>query len=126
MPQLQRTDKFALIATLTVVVIRIAVWIGPYAGSTGYAYIGDFRWHHVHTGLVLCVITLVCMRLPKLALIVGGIGLGLVIDEPNEILSWLGAPVLPYWHWGTILLVILLLGILHSISLLRPKTAHSI
>ncbi len=48
MQTLQQTNRLAWVTTLTVILIRLGVWLGPHVGFTAEAYAGSLRWHHVY------------------------------------------------------------------------------
>lgn len=93
----------SLSATTTALLARATLWTTEYIGFNHYVYAGGSRWHHAQTGLVLFVLGLLLTRLSKWSVHIMGIGLGLVLDEPNIVLTWFGLAEVPYWHPVTIL-----------------------
>lgn len=97
------------IVTLVVILTRLGVLVTGKLSLVSYNYVGDLRWHHAHTGVVLLVASLLVRKWKKTSHVIFALGLGLVVDEPNVVLSWFGAPLFPYWHPTTMLSVVVLL-----------------
>lgn len=105
-------------ATLTVLLARATLWTTEYVGFNHYIYAGGNRWHHAQTGLVVIVLGVLVSRFTKWYVVIIGIGLGLVLDEPNIVLTWFGFAEVPYWQPAT------LLTSLTSLLCLRVLTAY--
>lgn len=90
-------------ATTTALLARATLWTTEYIGFNHYVYAGGSRWHHAQTGLILIALGILVSRLTKWYVAVIGIGLGLVLDEPNIVLTWFGLTEVPYWDPITIL-----------------------
>ncbi len=119
-------DKFsklqtAYITTLVVALTRLGVLVTGKLGLVSYNYVGDLRWHHAHTGVALLVVSLVARKWKKTSALLFALGLGLVVDEPNVVLSWFGAPLFPYWHPTTMLSVVVLLCLVWLWDLRHPE-----
>lgn len=93
----------SLSATATALLARATLWTTEYVGFNHYVYAGGSRWHHAQTGLIVIVLGLILSRLTKWYPVIIGIGLGLVLDEPNIVLTWFGFAEVSYWDPVTIL-----------------------
>lgn len=90
-------------ATTTALLARATLWTTEYIGFNHYVYAGGSRWHHAQTGLIIIALGVLLSRLNKWCVVIVGIGLGLVLDEPNIVLTWFGLTEIPYWNPVTIL-----------------------
>ncbi len=90
-------------ATTTALLARATLWTTEYIGFNHYVYAGGSRWHHAQTGLILIALGILFSRFTKWYVVVIGIGLGLVLDEPNIVLTWFGLAEVPYWQPITLL-----------------------
>lgn len=93
----------SLSATATALLARATLWTTEYVGFNHYVYAGGSRWHHAQTGVVIILLSLLAARFSKWYVFLIGIGLGLVLDEPNIVLTWFGFAETPYWDPITIL-----------------------
>lgn len=93
----------SLSATATALLARATLWTTEYIGFNHYVYAGGSRWHHAQTGLLVMLLGLLLSRFGAWYLLIVGIGLGLVLDEPNIVLTWFGFAEVPYWDPVTIL-----------------------
>lgn len=93
----------SLSATATALLTRATLWTTEYIGFNHYVYASGSRWHHAETGLIIIVLGVLLSRLTQWYPVIVGIGLGLVLDEPNVVLTWFGLAEVPYWNSVTIL-----------------------
>lgn len=111
-----------LVATATTLVVRATLLTTEQLSFNHYVFVDSFRWHHVHTGVLVVVLSLALRTHTKAWKLIFALGLGLIVDEPNIILSWFGLPLLSYWHPLTLLLVCILLVTIFVLCLWRPFT----
>ncbi len=90
-------------ATTTALLARATLSTTEYIGFNHYVYAAGSRWHHAQTGLIIIALGILVSRITKWYVVVIGIGLGLVLDEPNIVLTWFGLTEVPYWDPITIL-----------------------
>ncbi len=97
------------ISLATIFVTRASIFFLESFSVNKYAYVGQFRWHHLYTGVVLVLLSYL---LPKKLVVSGsvvlGVGLGFILDEPNVLLADLKIVNLGYWDWWNLCLVLFL------------------
>ena len=103
--KMKKEDKLFLISFITIILVRISVFVNPV-----HLIIFGIIIHHFWIGLALMLIGF--MYREKIRLLCLGVGVGLMIDEFGFMING-GGSFTEYWSLYSIISVIVLLGIFY-------------